>query len=108
VDLEKPLFDQGLDSLMSVSLRNELKNEFGSHIQLKSTLVFDYPSVGALSGYLEEQLFGSPLGIVNKTAAQQETRELLTSFVEVESMTEKEVQTEIDSELESLKKEGFI
>jgi acyl transferase domain-containing protein/acyl carrier protein/SAM-dependent methyltransferase len=46
----EPLQDAGLDSLMAVELRNALGEALG--LVLPATLLFDYPSVDALSGYL--------------------------------------------------------
>ncbi|ACX95796.1 type I polyketide synthase [Halothiobacillus neapolitanus] len=46
--------DLGIDSLVAVELRNTLEKSFG--IALPSSLVFDYPSVPVLSGYLLEYL----------------------------------------------------
>jgi acyl transferase domain-containing protein/acyl carrier protein len=54
VDAEEPLMDAGLDSLGAVELRNGLSKSVG--MELPGTLMFDYPSVGALAGYLETQL----------------------------------------------------
>jgi hypothetical protein len=55
-DIQQPLQELGLDSLMAVELRNLL----GSGVELKralpATLVFDYPTVEALTGFLSEQL----------------------------------------------------
>jgi hypothetical protein len=55
-DLQQPLQELGLDSLMAVELRNLL----GSGVELKralpATMVFDYPTVEALTGFLAEQL----------------------------------------------------
>ena len=51
---EVPLMDAGLDSLGAVELRNSLSKTAG--MELPSTLVFDYPSVGALAGYLQQQM----------------------------------------------------
>ena len=48
------LFDLGLDSLMAVELKNRLEGGLG--LPLLSTLLFDYPSVGALARHLAEQL----------------------------------------------------
>jgi polyketide synthase 12 len=50
VDPRQPLKDLGLDSLMSVELRNVLIREGGS--RLPATLLFDYPSLDALAGHL--------------------------------------------------------
>eukprot|EP00889_Picochlorum_renovo_P002070 jgi/Picre1/29100/NNA_004493.t1 len=54
VDSEEPLMAAGLDSLGTVELKNALESSFG--ISLPSTLVFDYPTVGALSNYLSTQI----------------------------------------------------
>ena len=44
------LKDIGLDSLMAVELRNLLTRSIGVH--LPATVVFDHPSLGALTDYL--------------------------------------------------------
>ena len=46
--------DAGLDSLGAVELRNSLAKSAG--MELPGTLVFDYPSAGALAGFLETQM----------------------------------------------------
>ena len=57
VEDARPLKDLGLDSLMAVELRNALARSL--EIALPATMVFDYPSVTALAGYLLERLDGS-------------------------------------------------
>ena len=52
------LFDIGIDSLMAVELKNRLESGLG--IPLRSTLVFDYPTVEALVKHLSEDVL-SPL-----------------------------------------------
>jgi acyl carrier protein len=47
---DSPLMSAGLDSLGAVELRNSLEARVG--MPLPQTLVFDYPSVEALAGYL--------------------------------------------------------
>ena len=48
------LLDIGLDSLMAVELRNRLSNTLAA--QLPSTLIFDYPTLAKLTGYLLQEL----------------------------------------------------
>lgn len=48
------LFDLGVDSLIALELKNRLQNLLG--LALSTTLLFDYPTIEALAGYLLEVL----------------------------------------------------
>ena len=50
VGANEPLVAAGLDSLSSVELRNSLEGKLG--LELPSTLVFDYPTVNAISQFI--------------------------------------------------------
>ncbi len=52
------LFDSGLDSLMAVEIKNYLELDIG--LSLRSTLIFDYPTVEDLVNYLAEEIFSLP------------------------------------------------
>jgi acyl carrier protein len=54
VDAEAPLKSLGLDSLMTLELRNRLEADFG--LRLSATLVWNYPTVAALVGHIAEAL----------------------------------------------------
>eukprot|EP00963_Diacronema_lutheri_P014534 scaffold3126_cov908-Pavlova_lutheri.AAC.1 len=54
VDADEPLMAAGLDSLGAVEVRNGIERSVG--LELPGTLVFDYPSISAISVYLEECL----------------------------------------------------
>ncbi|MBI9089235.1 MAG: SDR family NAD(P)-dependent oxidoreductase [Desulfobacterium sp.] len=54
IALRDPLFDAGLDSLMAVALKKELEQDLGQ--KLSTTLIFDYPTVEALVGFIQEHL----------------------------------------------------
>ncbi|MEQ9332960.1 SDR family NAD(P)-dependent oxidoreductase [Thalassobaculum sp.] len=53
---DRPLNELGLDSLMAVELRNRLGALAGE--TLPATLLFNYPTVAAVAGYLVERLVG--------------------------------------------------
>ena len=63
---DEPLMDAGLDSLGAVELRNGLAKSVG--MELPGTLVFDYPSVTALAGYLSQQMADAG-GVVSDDAS---------------------------------------
>jgi acyl carrier protein len=54
VNPDEPLMASGLDSLGAVELRNALQAQIGS--ELPATLLFDYPSINAVTGFLAEQV----------------------------------------------------
>jgi acyl transferase domain-containing protein/acyl carrier protein len=54
VDAKRPLRELGLDSLMSVELRNALAASL--NIPLNATVLFDYPTVELLARYLAKDL----------------------------------------------------
>ncbi|MGF7179797.1 SDR family NAD(P)-dependent oxidoreductase [Tunturiibacter psychrotolerans] len=57
IDSDQPLNDLGLDSLMAVELKSLLSTELGVARTLPATLVFDYPTIAALTTYLAEEVF---------------------------------------------------
>lgn len=52
IDGDKPLAAMGLDSLLAVELRNALNRGLGLTKRLSATLLFDYPSINALTEHL--------------------------------------------------------
>jgi len=59
VGLEEPILSAGLDSLGLAELRVQLAQPVGMMI-LPASVIFDYPSVQQLTGFLEEQLDDEP------------------------------------------------
>ena len=65
---DKPLLDMGLDSLMSVELRNRLQTGVAFQQSLPATLVFDYPSASALTSYLLDEIFQMSTAVETREA----------------------------------------
>jgi acyl transferase domain-containing protein/acyl carrier protein len=55
IDDQTPLSALGLDSLMAVELRNLLSSGLELERRLPATLVFDYPTITAISQYLAQE-----------------------------------------------------
>ncbi len=72
VDDRQPLRDVGLDSLLAIELRNLLGTAIGR--TLSATLLFDYPTIDALTAYLLTTLYPEPIdGAVSTPTAAPET-----------------------------------
>ncbi|WP_190087050.1 SDR family NAD(P)-dependent oxidoreductase, partial [Streptomyces longisporoflavus] len=54
IEADRAFQELGFDSLSAVELRNRLNKASG--VRFTNTVVFDYPSVGSLAGFLDEQL----------------------------------------------------
>ena len=67
---DDPLMAAGLDSLGSVELKNALERRSG--VELPSTLVFDYPTVNALAGFLAGKLTSAAGTAVQEEQADYE------------------------------------
>jgi len=52
-----PLMASGLDSLNAVELRNALESKLAA--PLPPTLLFDYPTIDAVTGFVQEQVRGT-------------------------------------------------
>lgn len=99
IDPDKGLFEMGMDSLMAVELKNKLEKDAG--ITLPSTLTFNYPTIGELTGYFNDQLEASA-GPTAETPSS-EVKEELPSALEAESASEEELSDMLMRKLEELK-----
>ena len=88
LDPQTPLGDLGLDSLLAVELRNTLTAALGRPLPV--TLLFDYPTLDALTGYLVGELTdGSG---ESPASAEQTPKELVGS---IEELSDQEVERQL-------------
>lgn len=94
--------EAGLDSLMIVELSGRVGLETGLGDRLPPTLVFDYPTISELAGFLLAQIFPSqptaPSREVTPSKPEGDSRNLRA---EIEEMTEEEVLQELLKEVDS-------
>ncbi|MFL9906612.1 acyl carrier protein [Paraburkholderia sp. RL17-337-BIB-A] len=92
IGLRTRFYDLGLDSLMSIELKNRLEVALGQ--SFGSTLVFDYPTIEALSNYLTALIFPSEAasGMIEgadvESVAGEAQVEIAEVLDKVESMTD--------------------
>ena len=87
VGLRQRLFDMGLDSLMAVELRNHLHQTLGR--TLPATLVFDYPTVEALTQYLATEVLSLETAVIDSDSVEDD--ELADLLETIDTLSEDEV-----------------
>ncbi len=93
-DRSRPLQEFGLDSLLAVELRNVLSNGLGLPRRLPATLLFDYPSVAAITGYLASELLP-----VEEQPVVALARENGAGLAEIAALTDEEAEAMLLEEL---------
>lgn len=106
LDVQQPLREIGLDSLMAVELRNALSANLQR--KLPATLLFDYPTIEALTEFLNHQLWpeakpasedfleeAKPITVGATTAS--------TEAAEVAKLSDEEAEALLQAELDALK-----
>ncbi|NVJ12702.1 type I polyketide synthase [Myxococcus sp. AM010] len=90
------LFELGVDSLLAIEIKNRLASSLGRG--LRSTLIFDFPTVNGLVAHLTEEL-GLGTEVQKKQEASREAQGALSA--EIQGLSEQELTSLIDQELES-------
>lgn len=81
---DQPLMEAGLDSLGAVELRSSLAIAFG--LDLPATLTFDYPSIAALTRFLNAQSSSFTAPEPQVDSAQPLNLHLIVPTVSIESI----------------------
>jgi acyl carrier protein len=92
IDPDQGLRDLGMDSLMSVELRNALQANLGR--PLPSTLAFDHPTVASLTDYLAEKVLG-----LTPSEPGKESGDRTRATAEVASLSDAEAEALLEQEL---------
>ncbi len=95
IGLRDRLFDLGIDSLMAVELRNRLKSSLGH--ALRTTIVFDYPTIEALVDYLNQDVLSE---IFMDTGQEAEAAD--SASADLEQISESEAEALLLQELDKL------
>lgn len=92
IDMQQPLHDLGLDSLMAVELCNALGKTVGQ--TLPATLVFDYPTTLALAKYLAQDILNLSTEADSQADSQQK------EWAETQDLSEEELEKLLLDELD--------
>lgn len=84
LDHDAPLMDVGLDSIGTVELRNALAERFANGVTFSATMVFEYPTINALAGYIFEAISSDS---INRTGQQQGSQQVIASSYSIDDDT---------------------
>ncbi|MGE5411922.1 MAG: SDR family NAD(P)-dependent oxidoreductase, partial [Clostridiales bacterium] len=66
VEVERPMHDMGMDSLMAIEIKNRINNAIGK--DLPATVIFNYPTIKSLSEYILQNV----LSIKDKNRSEKD------------------------------------
>ena len=100
IDPQLGFFDMGMDSLMTLELKNRLQGSLGQ--TLPSTLLFEYPTVEALAGYLIDEVLSLESSSPSDDESQGETDDRAEVLTEIEGLSNNELEALVNEELAAL------
>ena len=98
LDERQPLSERGLDSLMAVELRGRLGQGLALDRPLPATLLFDYPTLEALTGLLASELLGPAAAPLGDEPGHDEPAEIVSA---VEGLSDEEAEAALLTELDA-------
>lgn len=97
IDDRKPLQELGLDSLLAVELGNKMGTASG--LSLAPTVLFDYPTVSALSDFLLASLY--PESSPSRAASRQESDDEAKPLPRLQGLTDAQLANLIHAQIAS-------
>ena len=94
------LMDIGVDSLMAVELAGRLTAGLGRERPLRSTLIFEHPTIQAIAEYIERSVLDFPDAVSNDKVKPETTR----SVTDLSEISDEKVQQMLLSKLKEIKK----
>jgi acyl transferase domain-containing protein/aryl carrier-like protein len=83
VGRQQRLFDLGLDSMAAMDLREVLQRRLD--LRLRATVLFDYPTVDALGGFVLDELFGASPAVQEPATAARFSAEQVAALSDEEA-----------------------
>jgi acyl carrier protein len=101
LEVERGLFEMGMDSLMAVELKNRLETAVGR--RLPAGLTFNYPNIKALAAFLAQELVGETKAVEPAAAPPPSlpVHEVVVT-ADLESVSEQELLALFDDELAAI------
>jgi acyl transferase domain-containing protein/acyl carrier protein len=101
IERRHSLHDMGLDSLMAVELRNILCKQF--NCTLTPTLVFDYPTIEALTGHLADQILDADDNTDKSDPSDNKEADISTEDMDyLDGISDEDAETLLKEELDRL------
>src|SRR5262245_42020051 len=100
IEPRQRLFDLGIDSLMALQLKNRLEPSLGC--SLSQTLLFDYPTIEALTDYLVQEVIPIDFSWKSQVQLQQEDKALERYTANLEQLSESEAEALLLKKLEKM------
>ncbi|MBE9169285.1 type I polyketide synthase [Pleurocapsales cyanobacterium LEGE 06147] len=105
LDPQLGFFEMGMDSLMTLELKNRLQASLGH--ALPSTLTFEYPTIEALVGYLLSEVLSLESSPASEDGSGSETEEQVEVLAKIEQLSNNELEALVDEELAALVNENI-